>query len=130
LRHEQPSGNQFIREPWGHLWRFPQSADCYGRPGRPFESLPWTGSLELGYLHRKTTTITERVHATFAADFFNIFNHVIYCDPGAGNGNGGACGGSLNLNALPTFGVISSQWVPANRVAGSRWIQLSVRFEF
>jgi hypothetical protein len=69
---------------------------------------------------------------TFAADFFNIFNHVIYCDPGQTNGNAlSTCGGSLSLaTGLQNFGVISSQFVPANRTAGSRWIQLSLRFEF
>ncbi|HYL10948.1 MAG TPA: TonB-dependent receptor [Candidatus Acidoferrales bacterium] len=103
------------------------ATDARGGRSNPFRGLGhWNLDTSVG----KTTAITERLHATFAADFFNIFNHVIYCDPGQGNGNGGACGGSLNLNTLSTFGVISSQWVPANRVAGSRWIQLSVRFEF
>jgi len=34
----------------------------------------------------KGTAIKERVHVNFAADFFNLFNHVIYCDPDVTNG--------------------------------------------
>jgi hypothetical protein len=81
----------------------------------------------------KTTAITERMHVTFAADFFNLFNHVIYCDPGVTNGNpnAGTCGRSLSLaSGLQNFGVISTQFIPANRTSGSRWIQLSLRLEF
>jgi hypothetical protein len=101
-----------------------------GRAGRsrPIRGL---GHWNLDSSFGKNTAITERVHAIFSADFFNIFNHPIFCDPGATNGNGAGCGGSLSLaSGLQNFGVISSQFVPANRTAGSRWIQLSLRFEF
>jgi hypothetical protein len=102
-----------------------------GRSGRanPIRGLGhWNLDASLG----KNTAITERVHAIFSADFFNIFNHVIFCDPGATNGNNlSTCGGSLSLaSGLQNFGVISSQFIPANRTSGSRWIQLSLRFEF
>jgi hypothetical protein len=101
-----------------------------GRSGRsnPFRGL---GHWNLDTSFGKTTAITERVHVTVAADFFNLFNHVIYCDPGATNGNNATCGGSLSFaGSLTNFGVISSQFIPANRTSGSRWIQLSLRFEF
>ena len=55
---------------------------------------------------------------TFSADFFNVFNHVDFANPG------------LSLTGPTTFGVITSQFVPANRTSGSRWIQLSMRVEF
>ncbi len=103
-----------------------------GRSGRsnPFRGLAhWNLDTSFG----KRTAITERTHITFAADFFNLFNHVIYCDPGQTNGNpaAGTCGGSLSLaSGLQNFGVISTQFIPANRTSGSRWIQLSLRFEF
>jgi hypothetical protein len=103
-----------------------------GRSGRsnPFRGLGhWNLDTSVG----KTTTITERLRLSFAADFFNIFNHVIYCDPGVTNGNpnAGTCGGSLSLaSGLQNFGVISTQFIPANRTSGSRWIQLSLRVEF
>jgi len=45
----------------------------------------------------KNTAITERVHAVFT-DFFNIFNHPIFCDPGVANGNAlSNCNGSLSF---------------------------------
>lgn len=101
-----------------------------GRSGRsrPIRGLPhWNLDMSLG----KKTAITERVKAIFAADFFNIFNHADLCDPGANNpGTNVTCGGSLNLTTPRTFGVISSQFIPTNRTSGSRWIQLSLRFEF
>jgi len=101
-----------------------------GRSGRS-NPLRGLGHWNLDTSFGKTTAITERVHVTFAADFFNLFNHVIYCDPGATNGNNAGCGGSLSLaGSLQNFGVISSQFIPANRTSGSRWIQLSLRFEF
>ena len=102
-----------------------------GRAGRS-RPLRGLGHWNLDSSFGKNTAITERVHAIFGADFFNIFNHPIFCDPGQPNGNGlSTCGGSLSLaSGLQNFGVISSQFVPANRTNGSRWIQLSLRFEF
>lgn len=103
-----------------------------GRSGRsrPLRGLGhWNLDSSLG----KNTAITERVHAIFTADFFNIFNHAIFCDPGVTNGNAlSTCNGSLSFASgnLANFGVIASQFIPANRTAGSRWIQLSLRFEF
>src|SRR6266436_3080797 len=102
-----------------------------GRSGRS-NPLRGLGHWNLDASFGKRTAITERTHLNFAADFFNIFNHVIYCDPGQTNGNpnAGTCGGSLSLaSGLQNFGVISSQFVPANRTSGSRWIQLSLRSE-
>lgn len=66
----------------------------------------------------KTTSITERAWAEFAADFFNIFNHPTFLDP------------FLDLTNAKSFGVVTDQLVPANRNAGSRWIQLSLRVQF
>ena len=103
-----------------------------GRSGRanPLRGLGhWNLDTSIG----KRTAINERLHVTFAADFFNVFNHVIYCDPGVTNGNpdAGTCGGSLTrASGQANFGVISTQFVPANRVNGARWIQLSLRVEF
>jgi len=103
-----------------------------GRSGRS-NPLRGLGHWNLDTSFGKSTAITERTHITFAADFFNLFNHVIYCDPGVTNGNpnAGTCGGSLSLaSGLQNFGVISTQFIPANRTSGSRWIQLSLRLEF
>jgi Carboxypeptidase regulatory-like domain len=79
-------------------------------PGLPF----WNFDMTLG----KVTNITERVKMTFSADFFNIFNHVNFLDP------------SFDTTNPATFGVINTQLIPADRIQGSRWIQLGVRFDF
>ena len=60
----------------------------------------------------------ERVGVVITADFFNMFNNVNFADP------------ALSLTNRAGFGVITSQYVPPDRVAGSRAIQLSLRVEF
>jgi hypothetical protein len=88
-----------------------------GREGRanPLRGLPfWNLDSSLG----KKIPFTERISAQLAADFFNIFNNVNFLDP------------TLSLTSPQTFGVITSQLVPANRSYGSRAIQLSLRVEF
>jgi carboxypeptidase family protein len=74
----------------------------------------WNMDMSLG----KTTNITERVKLVFSADFFNIFNHVNFLDP------------SFDTTNPATFGVINTQLVPADRIQGSRWIQLGLRVNF
>jgi carboxypeptidase family protein len=74
----------------------------------------WNFDMSLG----KSTSITERVKLEFSADFFNLFNHVNFLDP------------SLDTTNPSTFGVINTQLVPADRIQGSRWIQLGLRIRF
>ena len=74
----------------------------------------WNFDMTLG----KTTTIAERLKFEFTADFFNIFNHVNFLDP------------SFDTTNPATFGVINTQLVPADRIQGSRWIQLGLRVKF
>ena len=88
-----------------------------GRSGRanPLRGLPrWNLDMSFG----KKTTIMENKTLTFALDFFNIFNHVNFANP------------SLDLTNPAAFGVITEQFTPPNRSAGSRWIQLGMRLEF
>jgi hypothetical protein len=88
-----------------------------GRSGRanPLRGLPrWNLDMSFG----KKTTIMENKTLTFAFDFFNIFNHVNFANP------------SLDLTNPAAFGVITEQFTPPNRSAGSRWIQLGMRLEF
>jgi hypothetical protein len=94
------------------------------RSGRdnPLRGLPnWNLDFRLG----KETSITERVKVELSADFFNLFNHVNFNDPGQGAAQGG-----LNLNNASNFGTITSQAIPANRLGGSRWIEMGLRFSF
>jgi hypothetical protein len=91
------------------------SAD--GRAGRanPLRGMSrWNMDMSIG----KKTTIAERVNLTFAFDFFNVDNHVTFNNPG------------LSLTDPRGFGVITTQFTPPDRVAGSRWIQFGMRVEF
>jgi hypothetical protein len=95
------------------------------RSGRdsPFRGF---GSWNLDFRIGKETSITERVKAEFSADFFNVFNHVVFNDPGSGAAQGG-----LDLTSGPNnFGAASSQAIPADRIGGSRWIELGLRISF
>jgi hypothetical protein len=66
----------------------------------------------------KVTTIHERAKMEFSFDFFNAFNHPTFLDP------------TLSTTNLANFGVVSTQLIPANRNAGSRWIQFGLRIDF
>jgi hypothetical protein len=74
----------------------------------------WNFDMSVG----KSTSITERLKVEFSADFFNLFNHVNFLDP------------SFDTTNPSTFGVINTQLVPADRIQGSRWIQLGLRIKF
>ena len=81
----------------------------------PLRGLPrWNLDMSFG----KKTTIMENKTLTFAFDFFNIFNHVNFADP------------SLDLSNPASFGVITEQFIPPNRISGSRSSQLGMRLEF
>ncbi|MBM3747132.1 MAG: carboxypeptidase regulatory-like domain-containing protein [Acidobacteria bacterium] len=60
----------------------------------------------------KSTRITERLRATFSADFFNILNRVEFADP------------TLSLFSPAAFGVLSAQY------GNPRQIQLGLRLDF
>ena len=74
----------------------------------------WNMDMSIG----KRTAITEQLNVTFAFDFFNLDNHVTFVNP------------SLSLTDPRGFGVITAQFAPLDRVAGSRWIQFGLRVEF
>ena len=88
-----------------------------GRSGRanPLRGLSrWNLDMSLG----KKTTIMENKTLIFSFDFFNVLNKVDFANP------------TLDLTNPATFGVITEQFTPPNRSAGSRWIQLGMRLEF
>ena len=66
----------------------------------------------------KQTKFHEKYGFEISADMFNAFNHPIFLNP------------NLDLTNLPTFGVVSSTLIPANRTSSSRWIQLGLRIDF
>ena len=91
------------------------STDTADGRGSPMRGLPfWNLDAALG----KTTTIHEGLKLTYAFQFFNLFNNVNFATP------------SLSLQTPSSFGVITNQFVPSNRQAGSRWIEFSARLDF
>ena len=68
----------------------------------------------------KKVVLTERTRLTFSSEFFNIFNHVNFLDPGVS----GYAGGGVSLQSPQTFGVITTQG------NDPRQIQLGLRFDF
>ncbi len=66
----------------------------------------------------KETKFHEKYGFEISADLFNAFNHPIFLNP------------NLDLTNQPTFGVVSSTLIPANRTSSSRWIQLGMRINF
>ena len=97
-------------------FRFPLlSSDGRDGSGNPVRGLGlWNLDSRLG----KETSFHERFKIEISADFFNIFNHVNFFDP------------SLNRLTPATFGVINTEYIPANRTQGSRWIELGLRVSF
>jgi hypothetical protein len=65
----------------------------------------------------KNTKVTERVNAQFRAEFYDIFNHPNFGNPGLFFGTG-------------TFGVITSTRFPTGDFGSSRQIQLALKLEF
>jgi hypothetical protein len=83
------------------------------------------GFWNLDFSVRKRTRITESTDLVVSVDFFNIFNHPHFNNPGDGTG--------MSFLSPSNFGVISSQATgDANAAdfAGPRRIQFGLRFEF
>jgi outer membrane receptor protein involved in Fe transport len=95
----------------------------YGTLPRNFFRGPSYINFDLAF--SKTTAITERVKLEFRAEFFNIFNHANFMNPGLINyGNGTFSGGAGGTNPNSgLFGQITSTFDP-------RIIQLAGRFSF
>jgi len=83
--------------------------------GRPFRGY---GIRNLDLRLGKETKFHEKYGFEISADFFNAFNHPIFLNP------------NFDLTNLPTFGVVTSTLIPANRTSSSRWIQLGLRINF
>jgi hypothetical protein len=95
----------------------------YGTLPRNFFRGPSYANFDLAF--SKTTVITERVKLEFRTEFFNIFNHANFLNPGVtNNGDGILAGGApgTNINSS-SFGEITGTYDP-------RIIQLALRLSF
>jgi hypothetical protein len=109
-----PSNAQIVADP---------SLATYGTLPRNFLRGPSYTNFDMAV--SKTTTISERLKVEFRGEFFNIFNHANFLNPGVTNsGNGAYSGGSSGSNINRSlFGQITSTYDP-------RIIQLAVRLSF
>ncbi len=109
-----PSNYQVVNDP---------SLATYGSLPRNYLRGPSYINLDLAF--SKTTAITERTKLEFRAEFFNIFNHANFLNPGVSNlGNGVFSGGGGGVNPNSSlFGQITSTYDP-------RIIQFALRLSF
>lgn len=112
------SGINYFGDPSAALKQFRPillASDTSTGRSRPLRGF-WFKNLDLRL--GKVTKIRENLGIEYSFDFFNAFNHPIFLDP------------TLDTTNLPNFGVVNTQYIPANRNTGSRWIQFGLRVEF
>jgi outer membrane receptor protein involved in Fe transport len=110
---------------------FPSNAQVVANPAlATYGTLPRNFLRGPGYINfdmafSKTTAITERVKVEFRAEFFNLFNHANFLNPGVNNnGNGTFTGFGVGSDPNSSqFGQITSTYDP-------RIIQLALRLSF
>jgi hypothetical protein len=109
-----PSNAQVVADP---------ALATYGTLPRNFLRGP--GYINIDMAFSKTTAITERVKLEFRTEFFNLFNHVNFLNPGVNNNNDGTFSGAATGNNPNSgqFGQITSTYDP-------RIIQLALRLAF
>jgi hypothetical protein len=101
------------------------STDTRDGAGNPLRALgQWNYDMAV---HKSTNLFAERIKMDFSAQFLNLFNHVNFITPGL---PASPVQDVLSLQSPQNFGVITNQLVPANREAGSRWIELGLRLSF
>ncbi len=95
----------------------------YGTLPRNYFRGPGYVNFDLAF--SKTTDITERVKFEFRAEFFNLFNHANFTNPGINNNANGTLSGGAGGNNPNSglFGQITSTYDP-------RILQLAGRFSF
>jgi outer membrane receptor protein involved in Fe transport len=108
-----PAGSQVQADP---------TLATYGTLPRNFFRGPGYVNVDMSF--SKTTAITERLKIEFRAEFFNIFNHANFANPGVLNSGTGLTGGGPgnNINS-GQFGQITATYNP-------RIMQLAARFSF
>jgi hypothetical protein len=110
-----PSNNQVVMNP---------SLSTYGTLPRNFLRGPGYVNFDLAF-SKTTAIIGERMKLEFRAEFFNIFNHTNFLNPGVvNNGDGTFSAATTGTNPNSSlFGQITSAYDP-------RIIQLALRLSF
>jgi outer membrane receptor protein involved in Fe transport len=109
-----PSNQQVVANP---------SLATYGTLGR--NSLRGPGYVNFDLAFSKTTAISERVNIEFRAEFFNLFNHANFLNPGVVNEGDG-----VTFNAATGNNINSSQFGQITSTYDPRIIQLALRLSF
>ncbi len=109
-----PSNQQVVANP---------SLATYGTLGR--NSLRGPGYVNFDLAFSKTTAISERVKIEFRAEFFNLFNHANFLNPGVVNEGDG-----VTFNATTGNNINSSQFGQITSTYDPRIIQLALRLTF
>lgn len=91
----------------------------------PRNYLRGPGYINLDMAFSKTTAITERVKFEFRVEFFNIFNHANFTNPGITN-----LGNSVFQGSGPGTNITSSQFGQITSTYDPRIIQLAGRISF
>jgi hypothetical protein len=95
----------------------------YGTLPRNFLRGPGYTNFDVSF--SKTTALTEKLSLEFRGDFFNIFNHTNFTNPGVVNNlNGTFSGGGAGTN------LNSSQFGQVTSTFDQRIIQLAFRLSF
>jgi hypothetical protein len=110
-------------------------ATLQGTLGR--NALRGFGMWQVDFAVRRQFKLTERVNLQFKSEFFNVFNHPNFADPGAGEFTGTKAlssplfGQSIIMlgRGFGTGGIVGG-FNPLYQVGGPRSLQLALRLEF
>lgn len=105
------------------------AAGTFGNLGR--NALRGPGFSQVDFSVSKITKITESQNIQFRFEFFNLFNHTNFADPGGGI-NADTFGGSLNRTAFfgQSVSTVGNQLGGLLGAGGPRQIQISARYSF
>ena len=101
---------------YGSLRYIQLSSDSRTGRGNPMRGLP-VRNMDMRF-GKDFPLGSEKRRLSFSADFFNVFNHHNFNNPG------------LSYTSPTSFGVITSTFTPANRTNSARWIEMGLRLEF
>jgi hypothetical protein len=91
------------------------AVDRFGNLGRNVVEGPGFNNTDFSII--KDTKVGERMRAQFRAEFFDVFNHANFGQPG-------------NVVGTPNFGRITNTRFPTGESGSSRQVQFAVKLAF